>query len=129
MAGSSRHPRKRAVRAHLRYAGLPIVGDEPYGGKMLWLSRLKRGFRLKPGHTERPLLSQATLHAEGLTLAHPVTGQPVDVSAPWPKDLMVALKYLRRYGGGQSDAGRGMEMRDASNEEREMRAGNEVDPG
>lgn len=90
--------RAHQVRAHLRYAGLPIVGDEVYGGKLLWLSRLKRGFRLKPGHTERPLLGQAALHAEALSLAHPVTGQPLAIVSPSPKDLVVALKYLRRYG-------------------------------
>jgi 23S rRNA-/tRNA-specific pseudouridylate synthase len=81
----------------LRHAGFPVVGDELYGGKPLWLSRLKPNYRLKPGHEERPLLSRAALHAEELTLPHPVTGEVLTITAPWPKDLKVALKYLRQF--------------------------------
>ena len=89
--------RTHQIRVHLRYAGFPVVADELYGGKKLWLSRLKRDYRLKPGHEERPLLSRVALHAEILTLPHPVTGRMVTVIAPWPKDLKVAVKYLRQF--------------------------------
>lgn len=89
--------RTHQIRAHLRHAGLPMVGDELYGGKKLWLSRLKHDYRLKPGHEERPLLSRVALHAEELTLPHPATGRTVTIVAPWPKDLKVAVKYLRQY--------------------------------
>jgi RluA family pseudouridine synthase len=89
--------RTHQIRVHLRHAGLPVVGDQLYGGKKLWLSRLKRDYRLKPGREERPLLSRVALHAETLTLPHPVTGQTVTITAPWPKDLKVAVKYLRQY--------------------------------
>jgi 23S rRNA pseudouridine1911/1915/1917 synthase len=89
--------RTHQIHAHLRHAGLPIVGDEIYGGKKLWLSRLKRDYRLKPGREERPLISRVALHAESLALPHPVTGQTVTITAPWPKDIQVALKYLRQY--------------------------------
>jgi RluA family pseudouridine synthase len=89
--------RTHQIRVHLRYAGFPVVGDELYGGKPLWLSRLKPNYRLKPGHEERPLLSRVALHAEELSLPHPVTGATVTITAPWPKDLKVALKYLRRF--------------------------------
>ncbi len=89
--------RTHQIRVHLCHADLPVVGDELYGGKPLWLSRLKRDFRLKPGHEERPLISRAALHAEELTLPHPVTGEMLTVTSPWPKDLRVALKYLRQF--------------------------------
>jgi RluA family pseudouridine synthase len=89
--------RLHQIRVHLRYAGFPVVGDELYGGKPLWLSRLKPNYRLKPGHEERPLLSRATVHAEELTLPHPVTGEILTITAPWPKDLNVAVKYLRQF--------------------------------
>ena len=100
--------RTHQIRVHLRQAGLPVVADALYGGKKLWLSRLKRDYRLKPGHEERPLLSRVALHAETLTLPHPVTGRMVTITAPWPKDLKVAVKYLRQFGqrgtsSGQSD--------------------------
>lgn len=88
--------RTHQIRVHLRHVGLPVVGDQLYGAKKLWLSRLKRDYRLKPGREERPLLSRVALHAEELTLSHPVTGQTVTITAPWPKDLNVAVKYLRQ---------------------------------
>ena len=91
--------RTHQIRVHLRHTGLPIVGDALYGGKPLLLSRLKRDYRLKPGRTERPLLARAALHIEKLTVIHPVTAETVTFTAPLPKDLRVALKYLREHGG------------------------------
>lgn len=89
--------RAHQVRAHLRHAGFPVVGDALYGGKPLWLSRLKKGFRLKEGREERPLISRPALHAAQLTLLHPVTGAPLTIASPWPKDFKVAVKYLRQF--------------------------------
>ena len=89
--------RLHQVRVHLRQARLPVAGDTFYGGRLLLLSSLKPNFRLKPNHTERPLLGRAAVHAVELNLPHPISGQPLTISAPWPKDLRVALKYLRLY--------------------------------
>ena len=68
-----------------------------YGGRPLLLSSLNADYRLKPNQIERPLIARPALHAEALTLPHPVTGDPLTITAPWPKDLTVAVKYLRRY--------------------------------
>ncbi len=92
-----RTARSHQLRVHLQNSGLRIVGDELYGGRPLLLSRLKQEYRLKPGREERPLISRTALHVEELTLPHPITGEPVTISAPWPKDLRVAVKYLRLY--------------------------------
>jgi 23S rRNA pseudouridine1911/1915/1917 synthase len=92
--------RAHQVRAHLGHAGLPAVGDRAYGGKLLMLSRLKKNYRLKENQIERPLLARPGLHAEALTLPHPVTGAALSITAVWPKDLNVALKYLRKYAPG-----------------------------
>jgi 23S rRNA pseudouridine1911/1915/1917 synthase len=89
--------RLHQIRVHLRYARLPVVGDRAYGGGPLLLSSLKRVYRLKPNQIERPLIARAALHAEALTLPHPVTGEALTITAPWAKDLTVAVKYLRRY--------------------------------
>jgi hypothetical protein len=43
------------------------------------------------------LLARPALHAEQLTLPHPVTGESLTITAPWPKDLKVAVKYLREF--------------------------------
>jgi 23S rRNA pseudouridine1911/1915/1917 synthase len=89
--------RAHQIRVHLGRAGLRVAGDEIYGGKPLWLSSLKPNYHLKPKHTERPLIGSACLHAEQLAIEHPVTGAALRIQAPWPKDLQVALKYLRKY--------------------------------
>ena len=89
--------RPHQMRAHLLNSGLRIVGDELYGSKPLWLSSLKKDFRLKPGREERPLLARTALHSEQLSLPHPVTGEQLTATAPLPKDLRVALKYLREF--------------------------------
>jgi len=90
--------RTHQVRVHLRHLRLPVIGDEIYGGPPLLLSSLKAGYRLKAGQTERPLIAEAALHLERLVIAHPVTGAETRILAPWPKNLTVAIKYLRRYG-------------------------------
>jgi RluA family pseudouridine synthase len=89
--------RAHQIRVHASHIGLKIVGDELYGGKPLWLSRLKKDFRLKPGREERPLISRVALHSEELQFPHPVTNEIVTIKSEWPKDLKVALKYLRQF--------------------------------
>jgi len=89
--------RPHQIRVHLRHARMPVVGDQSYGGRRLLLSRLKPNYRLKGKAVERPLIDRAALHAEQLDLVPPVSAQPVTIVAPWPKDLTVAVKYLRKY--------------------------------
>lgn len=89
--------RTHQIRVHAAHVGLKIVADELYGGKPLWLSRLKKDYHLKPGREERPLISRVALHAERLQLAHPIGGQILSISAPWPHDLEVGVKYLRKF--------------------------------
>ena len=94
--------RPHQVRVHLRNLGLPLAGDALYGGKPLLLSRLKSHYRLKPNRTERPLMDRPSLHADSLAFPHPVTSIEVKITAPLPKDMAVAIKYLRRYASGQN---------------------------
>ena len=91
--------RPHQIRVHLHHADLTVVGDELYGGKSLWLSRLKQDYRLKPGREERPLISRVALHAAELALPHPVTKETIVIKSELPKDFKVALKYLRLYSG------------------------------
>lgn len=89
--------RQHQVRLHLHAAGCPVVADPDYGdGEPLWLSQIKPGFKGRPGE-ESPLLARPALHAERLQFTDPRTGQLVSIIAPWPKDLTLAVKYLRRY--------------------------------
>ena len=49
------------------------------------------------------------VQTEGLHLTHPATGAPLYMTAPWPKDLTVAIKYLRRFALGSSVSATGTE--------------------
>lgn len=89
--------RTHQIRVHLRQAGLPIVADELYGGSPLLLSRLKQGYYLKPNRVEHPLMNRVALHAAELKLAHPIIGTEITILSPLPKDLTVAVKYLRQF--------------------------------
>lgn len=91
--------RLHQVRVHLQAIGCPLVGDADYGGAPLLLSQIKPKYKAKDGEAERPLLDRPALHAEQLTVHQPTTGNPVTIRAPWPHDLVVALKYLRRFSG------------------------------
>jgi 23S rRNA-/tRNA-specific pseudouridylate synthase len=90
--------RPHQIAAHLRHLRLPLVGDDLYGGPPLCLSTLKSTYRLKPGQTERPLISRPALHAEGVVCELPGAGGSLKIQAAWPKDLTVSIKYLRRFG-------------------------------
>lgn len=89
--------RTHQIRVHLRHVKLPVAGDTLYGGPQLLLSRLKPGYRPKPNEPERPLMARVALHAIELTVDHPIKNIPVKITSPWPKDLTVAVKYLRRF--------------------------------
>jgi RluA family pseudouridine synthase len=93
--------RTHQIRVHLRHLRLPIVGDALYGGPCLLLSTLKPDYRQKPSQPERPLMDRVALHAQELAITHPATAAETTITAPWPKDLTVAVKYLRRFAGAQ----------------------------
>ena len=90
--------RTHQIRVHLQSVRLPIVSDALYGGKPLFLSTLKPDYRQKRDVPEKPLIGRVALHASELTIPHPTTGESLTISSPWPNDLNVAVKYLRRYG-------------------------------
>lgn len=91
--------RTHQIRVHLAAVGLPLIADPFYGdGHALLLSSMKKGYRQKAHRPEIPLMGRTALHAERLELEHPVTGEPMVIEAPLPKDFQVAFKYLDRYG-------------------------------
>jgi 23S rRNA pseudouridine1911/1915/1917 synthase len=91
--------RMHQIRVHVQAIGCPLVGDPDYGGTPLLLSQIKSDYKAKDNEPERPLLDRPALHAEKLTLSRPGIGEKLTIEAPWPKDLTVALKQLRKYAG------------------------------
>ena len=71
--------RTHQIRVHLSHIGHPILGDPVYGTKK-----------------EDPNLHGQCLHASGLRLIHPRTGEAVEFHAPLPEEFTAALEKLRR---------------------------------
>ena len=69
--------RTHQIRVHLAAIELPVAGDPTYG--------IPRDLGLE----------RQFLHAARLAFAHPVTGEPVDVTSPLPPDLAAALERAR----------------------------------
>jgi RluA family pseudouridine synthase len=94
--------RTHQIRAHLLALGFPILADPMYGeGATLLLSQLKKKYRGKEDEEERPLTPRLALHAWKIELPHPITGEPLLIKAPLPKDIEVALKLLRKHRNGR----------------------------
>lgn len=94
--------RTHQIRVHLAATGTPILNDPIYGNETrLLLSDLKRGY--KGRDDEKPLVARLALHAAGLIFTHPLSREKMTLTSPLPKDLEVALKYLRKFarGGGR----------------------------
>ncbi|MGE5361624.1 MAG: RluA family pseudouridine synthase [Bacteroidales bacterium] len=71
--------RKHQIRAHLAGGGTPILGDARYGG---------------PTRLAGCAFARVMLHAFRLTLAHPVTGIPLAITAPYSPDFADAVACL-----------------------------------
>jgi 23S rRNA pseudouridine1911/1915/1917 synthase len=69
--------RTHQIRVHMAAAGHPIVGDGTYGGQRAQLP-----------------LSRPFLHAAGLVLHHPVSGQELAFTSPLPADLHALVDAL-----------------------------------
>lgn len=85
--------RMHQIRIHLAVSGAPIMGDTQYGGKLFYLSQVKRGFNLKKGTEEEPFMKRMALHAFSLTFLD-LDGTTIEVEAPYHKDMAALLKQL-----------------------------------
>lgn len=88
--------RMHQIRLHMASQGCPLVGDELYGGKDIFLSELKRNFKFNRKEEEPTVNDNIMLHARGLSFE--LLGKPYQVIAPLPRKFEAALKILRRYG-------------------------------
>lgn len=75
--------RRNQIRLQSQLRGHPLVGERLY---------LPEGWRAPA----RPTLGRQALHARRITIAHPDTGAPLTVEAPWPRDLHELVASLPR---------------------------------
>jgi 23S rRNA pseudouridine955/2504/2580 synthase len=87
--------RMHQIRVHLSHLGAPITGDALYGGKMFYLSSLKKNYRLKKWTDEQPLIRRFALHAHALEFKL-INGAQVKIEAPYPKDMRVLVAQLEK---------------------------------
>ena len=85
--------RTHQIRVHLSYLKHPIVADDLYGGKLVYLWQLKDA---EPA-VEEPVINRVALHACGLEFKHPTSGKMVTFQAPLPDDMQNLLDLLRKY--------------------------------
>lgn len=88
--------RLHQIRAHAAYLHAPIVGDTQYGGALLYLSSLKRHYRLPKGAQERPIAASVALHAYQLAFKG-LQEKTITVQASYPKSFATLVKQLARY--------------------------------
>lgn len=87
--------RTHQIRVHLSYLKAPIVNDDTYGGKDIFLSDIKRKFNLGKEVEEQPLIKRVALHAFSIKF-NDVNGKELNIEAPYPKDLSVLVKQLEK---------------------------------
>jgi 23S rRNA pseudouridine1911/1915/1917 synthase len=86
--------RTHQIRVHLAYQHYPILGDPVYGGR-LYLPPASSDNFIKTLHD----FQRQALHAERLGFLHPLTGEPMEWTAPLPEDLqnlLMALEHDKR---------------------------------
>lgn len=87
--------RMHQIRIHLASLKAPILADLMYGGKMLYLSQIKRRFKLAKDTEEEPLIKRVALHAHSVKFTDLDNESLVEVIAPYPKDMSALLRQLQ----------------------------------
>ncbi len=77
--------RTHQIRVHLASAGYPIVGDDKYGSDDVRARFARLGF------------GRMFLHAYRLDIPHPLTGEPLSLSAALPPECERILSYLEQH--------------------------------
>lgn len=87
--------RMHQIRIHLQCLKASIVMDALYGGEPIFLSDIKRKFKLAKEAEEQPLISRVALHARALNF-ETMSGERQEVIAPYPKDMTALIHQLEK---------------------------------
>jgi RluA family pseudouridine synthase len=87
--------RMHQIRIHLATQRASISGDDMYGGKPVFLSQIKRGYRPNKNEEEQPIMKRFALHSREVTFKISET-ETKTFTAEYPKDFGVLLKLLEK---------------------------------
>jgi 23S rRNA pseudouridine955/2504/2580 synthase len=88
--------RMHQIRIHLATQRAAICGDVMYKGKPVFLSALKKGYRLSKDEEEQPIMKRFALHAKKIVFKG-IDGEDIAVEAAYPKDFATLLKLLDKF--------------------------------
>ena len=88
--------RQHQIRIHLGSQNASIAADEIYGGKLPYLSKIKKNFTTNKTNEESPMISRFALHAYSIELED-MDETLLSIIAEYPKDMAVFVKQLRRF--------------------------------
>jgi 23S rRNA pseudouridine1911/1915/1917 synthase len=80
--------RTHQIRVHLSEEGVPIVGDDMYGGRAFVEIDAS-------GNERETVIDRQALHAALLAFQHPITGETMSFVSPLPDDARRLLAHLR----------------------------------
>ncbi len=83
--------RHHQIRVHCASIGHPLVGDKIYGDDEEIFIRYYED-RMTPEDEAKLMLPRQALHAHRLKIPHPITGAPLEITAPLPEDLAAFLR-------------------------------------
>ena len=88
--------RTHQIRAHMRYIGHPLFGDERYGGTEILRGERSSTYKAFINNCFK-ICNRQALHARTLGFVHPTTGQQMDFTSDLPADLAQLIDKWRGY--------------------------------
>ena len=88
--------RMHQIRIHLATQRAAICGDTLYKGKPVFLSSIKKGYRIAKDDEEQPIMKRFALHAKHLVFKG-LDDKDIEIEAPYPKDFATLIKLLDKF--------------------------------
>jgi 23S rRNA pseudouridine1911/1915/1917 synthase len=88
--------RTHQIRAHFRWLGHPLFGDDAYGGRGAVKGPAFSSYRAFVENALK-ICSRQALHAKTLGFVHPVSGQWMQFDSELPEDLAALITKWREY--------------------------------